>query len=67
MSETPDTTSGRKFGRPPKPRDEVRSERVVSFLTRGEFESLTRLAADSGESLSSVIHRILSAGLVEAK
>jgi hypothetical protein len=54
-----------RLGRPPMPRDRVRSERVVSFVTRSEFESLSRLAARRGESLSSVIHGILRSALSE--
>ena len=67
MSEASDTRGRRKFGRPPKPHDEVRSERVVSFVTRAEFETLAQLADARSESLSSAIHRILSAGLAEEK
>jgi len=54
-----------RLGRPPKPRDEVRSERVVSFVTRGEFDALAELANDRGESISAVIHQILSSRFVE--
>ena len=56
-----------RLGRPPKPRDEVRSERVVSFVTRGEFDVLCELANDRGESISAMIHRILSSALAEDK
>jgi hypothetical protein len=56
-----------RLGRPPKPRDEVRSERVVSFVTRGEFDALGELANDRGESISAVIHFILSSALAEEK
>ncbi len=52
-----------RLGRPPKPRDEVRSERVVSFVTRGEFDSLTQLADVRGESVSGIVHRILRSAL----
>ena len=52
-----------RLGRPPKPRDEVRSERVVSFVTRGEFDSLTQLADVRGESVSAIVHRILRSAL----
>lgn len=59
------TKTGRRqrFGRPPKPRGEVRSERVVSFVTRAELEALNGLAEDRGESLSALIHRILLSAL----
>jgi len=65
-----DTNSGSirpRLGRPPKPRDEVRSERVVSFVTRGEFDTLCELANDRGESISATIHLILSSALAEEK
>ena len=52
-----------RMGRPPKPRDEVRSERVVSFVTRGEFDTLSELAVLRGESLSTVVHQILRSAL----
>jgi len=54
-----------RLGRPPKPRDEVRSERVVSFVTRGEFDALTELADIRGESVSAVVHRILRSALMK--
>ena len=53
----------RRFGRPPKPEDEVRSERVVSFVTRGELDTLLELAENRGESVSAVVHRILRSAL----
>ena len=54
-----------RLGRPPKPRDKVRSERVVSFVTRGELDSLTELADIRGESVSAVVHRILRSALMK--
>jgi hypothetical protein len=41
----------------------VRSERVVSFVTQGEFDALLELADDRGESVSAVVHRILRSAL----
>jgi len=55
----------RRFGRPPKPRDEVRSERVVSFVTRAELEALNQLADTRGDSLSALIHGILRSALAK--
>jgi len=52
-----------RLGRPPKPRDEARSERVVSFVTRGEFDALMELADVRGESVSAIVHRILRSAL----
>ena len=65
MREVKERSTRQRLGRPPKPRDEVRSERVVSLVTRGEFDVLTQLADGRGESLSAVIHRILSSTLAE--
>ena len=63
MTEKSEGLSRSRLGRPPKPRDEVRSERVVSFVTRGEFDSLTELADIRGESVSAVVHSILRSAL----
>jgi len=63
MHDQTKTRKRRRFGRPPKPRDEVRSERVVSFVTPAELDALNGLADDRGESLSSLIHRILLSAL----
>ena len=67
MTDTSNGSIRPRLGRPPKPRDEVRSERVVSFVTRGEFDALCELANDRGESISAVIHLILSSTLAEEK
>ena len=56
-----------RLGRPPKPRDEVRSERVVSFVTRGEFDALAELADTRGTSVSAIVHKILRSTLGEEK
>jgi hypothetical protein len=56
-----------RLGRPPKPRDEVRSERVVSFVTRSEFDVLTELAEVRDESVSAIVHRILRSELRKEK
>ena len=67
MTDTSNGSIRPRLGRPPKPRDELRSERVVSFVTRGEFDVLRELADDRGESISAVIHLILSSALAEEK
>ena len=67
MTDTSNGSIRPRLGRPPKPREEVRSERVVSFVTRGEFDVLCELANDRGESISAVIHLILSSALAEEK
>ena len=45
------------------PASEVRSERVVTFLTPSEFDSLKRLADVSSTSLSATIHTLLVSSL----
>ena len=67
MTKRNDIPIRRKLGRPPKPRDKARSERVVSFVTRGEFDALCELANDRGESISAMVHLILSSALAEEK
>jgi len=65
MKDVNDNSSRRRLGRPPKPRDEVRSERVVSFVTRYEFDALTDLADARDESVSALVHRILRSVLTK--
>lgn len=67
MTDERKETIRRTLGRPPRPRDEVRSERVVSFVTRGEFDALLELADTRGQSVSAVVHQILRSKLVEEK
>ena len=67
MADTSNGSIRPRLGRPPKPRDELRSERVVSFVTQGEFDALCELADDRGESISAVVHLILSSALAEEK
>ncbi len=64
-SDSPTSDRGRRFGRPPLPRDKARSERVVSFVTPGEFQALKELADARGESVSAAVHLILSSALME--
>ena len=52
-------------GRPPLPRDEARSERVVTFVTPGQLEALRGIAAQDECSVSAVVHDLLSSSLSE--
>ncbi len=52
-----------RLGRPSVPREERRSNRVVTFLTDSELTTLQSVAAEDGSSLSAAIHRILAASL----
>jgi hypothetical protein len=59
MSKNDTEIPPRRFGRPPKPAETVRSERVVSFVTPGELEQLEKISARRGVSLSAVIHSLV--------
>jgi len=59
VSEHDTATHQRRFGRPPKPAETVRSERVVSFVTPGELELLEEISRRRGLSLSAVIHSLV--------
>ena len=63
MREQKDRLAQRRLGRPPLPRDHVRSERVVSFVTRGEFDALVELAETNNQSVSGAVHQILTSAL----
>lgn len=56
---------GRRLGRPPKPAETVRSERVVTFVTPGEFRELEKISDRRGVSLSAVIHSMVVRSLAE--
>ena len=55
-----------RIGRPPLSPEEVRSNRIVTFVTNVEMAKLERKADQERVSLSSVIHQILSKYLKEA-
>lgn len=46
-------------GRPPKPLEEVRSRRTVTFLTEAEYRQLVEIARRNNMSISSVAHKLL--------
>jgi hypothetical protein len=46
-------------GRPPAPRETVRRNRVVTFLTDGQLENLKRLADRSETTLSQACHQLI--------
>lgn len=54
------------MGRPPLSPEEVRSNRIVTFVTNVEMAKLECKADQEGVSLSSVVHQILSKYLREA-
>lgn len=47
-------------GRPPLPPEEVRSNRVVTFVTDPELALLKNISLRENDTLSAVCHRILS-------
>lgn len=51
------------MGRPPLPREKARANRLVTFLTDSELETLRRQAKQEGLSLSAKAHQILSSSL----
>jgi hypothetical protein len=55
----PGGSKGTGFGRPPKPAELIRSERVVTFVTPKERETLQRLSHQWQTSISGAIHRLM--------
>ena len=49
----------KRLGRPPSPPETTRSQRVVTFITRGELEQLQQLAMDQNLALSATIHQLI--------
>jgi len=47
-------------GRPRRVPEEARSNRVVTFVTGRELESLEQIAQEEDRSLSAVVHRIIA-------
>ena len=46
-------------GRPPKPQEQARSRRTVTFLTEEEYSRLADIARRNNMSISSVAHQLL--------
>ena len=49
-----------KRGRPRLDRHQVRSHRIVTFVTEAELERLEQAALDDDRSMSAVVHRIIT-------
>lgn len=47
-------------GRPPKSTADLRSHRVVTFLTKEEYVAICELAERNDRSLSAFVHRIVA-------
>jgi len=55
-----------RFGRPPRPPDEVRSQRLVTYVTLPQLRELQLSADEQGKSLSGVVYEILSEAIGQA-
>jgi hypothetical protein len=53
----------KRLGRPPAPPEQVRGNRVVSFVTDDEFEELQAGAEQEQTSLSRYLHNLLMEGM----
>jgi hypothetical protein len=47
------------LGRPPKPVEEARSRRTVTFLTESEYQQLADIAQRNNLSISAAAHKLL--------
>lgn len=65
MTKHKSTPSHGRLGRPPKPADTVRSERVVSFVTPVEYRQLESISERKSMSLSAVVHSMVVRSLEE--
>jgi hypothetical protein len=57
------TRDKRGPGRPPKPRDQVRKNRVVILLTDDELDVIEELAAEQASTRGSVAYAFVARGL----
>jgi hypothetical protein len=48
-----------KRGRPCQPPEDLRSERVVTFLTKEEYRLFSQFAEGQGKSYSSMAHELM--------
>ena len=60
-------TGRSRFGRPPRPPDEVRSERLVTYVTRPQLKELRSRAEHQGKSLSRLVYELLSDAIGRAR
>ena len=61
-----DVTKSRRLGRPPLPSEEVRSKRVVTFVTQDEYARLNSMAHADNKSISSLCHTMIGRSLQQA-
>ena len=55
-----DKSQRRRMGRPARPAETARRNRVVTLVTDAELEKLTSIAEAEDRSLSSMVHQILN-------
>ncbi len=60
MKHKPPKIDRKRMGRPPLNPEEVRNNRIVTFVTNREMMKLERIAEQEGRSLSATVHHILS-------
>ena len=53
----------KRLGRPPGTSKTVRPHRVVTFVTGPELRQLREISETCGESLSAIVHKLVSLGL----
>ena len=49
-----------RMGRPPRDPKSIRNKRVVTLLTDAEFEKLTKLAGENGQTVSAMVHDLIA-------
>ena len=55
-----------RMGRPPLPKEKVRSHRVVTFVTEAERAQLEKRAREVGTSVSGLLHEAVQRSLAES-
>ena len=58
--------TGKRLGRPPLPLGDVRSKRIVTYVTEDEMARIDGLARAQGVSLSKVCYQLICDSLMEA-
>lgn len=58
-----DSMTSRFGGRPKLSRQHIRDQRVVTFLTRGEYKTLLKIAGETSVSVSRACHDLIVRGM----
>ncbi len=67
MEKEPMIYERRRFGRPSRNPESVRSKRIATFVTTGELAQLECIAEQKNISLSAVVYRMISNHLQDQK